>query len=775
MPSSPRKPIPSQWLPLRSGPNLTTAQRAKERGHKKGSINGSPIEAKALRGMRSLADIAGTHGAEGASFPTKTAHAAVDSDLTSAKSPVKGQRASSKPAWNSPTSSPRRESPQQQPHLIIVTSPIKKTFLSADAKSYGHRRGTSVDTSAGDTVYHSAQSSPVRSTASSPESTVAVFDENHIPDLQLSADSGDEQAIKRSSLFQMTTKAATVANSRTQAADEALAPHASPTSSHWGPPSGSSVSRIPRVAKTNAASAHSPTRSSTLKGTQSANLLTSPKARLQSQAQNPHMLQPSTPSTASIRHVRTVNSSGAAPILSLHSVPDHVVTETEIDSISAHNIQTARDHGASKPGTGNLGVVERSADISKGEEHGSQGTRISTVKSTSEGDPGWVDPAMIYSKKAGASGMALESLTISPIKGSMAHDYDTGISSHNNGRGDVATAASSRGHSTIHTPMPARGRSEQPGPNTRRQDESEHSLQSSVSSDLRATATEFVPHPHSKNEDNIEASSLTQNDPTTDLLGPMKYELDMYGIPWYYYMYQVQFAYDQGFQKGRSKPSKKTRQKKHRSPISSPMDTLQQPHTNGAVANFVPRQDQHAISEMPPPASTLPLAEQRAQSQRTASVEAVRSTSWQQNDQSSPADRPFSPFAAQRDLIDRQVASRNYTVTDRLPTGIDLTMIRNVGLPQTDYPITTPYHNQLYNYPRRHNRGDNGLYSYRGRGAAGVRMQDTVPFPNPVPPQGRPTNAVVGSEACGTIDVVYAAERIGGDACHDCEPDHPLE
>jgi hypothetical protein len=67
-------------------------------------------------------------------------------------------------------------------------------------------------------------------------------------------------------------------------------------------------------------------------------------------------------------------------------------------------------------------------------------------------------------------------------------------------------------------------------------------------------------------------------------------------------------------------------------------------------------------------------------------------------------------------------------------------------------------------------------------------MHDTVPFPHPIAPQGRPmggydgnaTNVpeyrqAVGSEACGVVELVTAAERVGGEACNKCEPDHPME
>jgi hypothetical protein len=775
--SSPRKPIPSQWLPASSGPNLATAQRAKERVHKKGSLSGSPVEAKALRGTRSLVDMGGAHGAAGALFLTKTAHSAIESDLTSGKSPTKGQRASSKPAWNSPTSPPR-EHVQQQPNLIIKTSPIKKAYLSAESVSLGHRRGTSVATSAGDSVYHSAESSPVRSSVESMslEPSPDFFTNKHPPsDLEMDADRGNEQGNQRSSFAKTISKAATVSRgrpslkldipltkSRSDATEEVLASHVSPMSSPWSPQSASSVSRIPRLATTNATSARSPTLNLTLKRAQSVKSLSSPNTRLQLQVHDSNNLQPSTPPKSAVRHVRTANSSGTTPILSKHHEPQHIprrdstLAETRDDSLPAHHTQA---------------TVRMAADLSELGSNGSRASSLSTVKATPVvADTVLVDPAIVYSKRSVTSGMALDQpFSIPPIVFMMADHFDTGTLLQNDGHEDGTTAAPSLVHESIEASTPVRGRSGHFIPTARRQEESEHSLQSSLASDLRATAAEFVPHPPpSECQEKTETSPPTQVDPTTDLLGPMKYELDMYGIPWYYYMYQVQFAYDQGYQKGRSKSPKKTRKKQHHTLVTSATDAPRQPRTSEALTSVVPQQEQQSSSSMPPPASTVPLAEQRAQRQRE-DAEA------QQNRGPITSERPFSPFAAQKELIDRQYAFSGFTVTDRLPPGIDLTTIRNVTLHRNDLPNIMSNRDQNGNDSRRQNRSNNGLYNYRGRGTAGVRMQDTVPFPNPMPPQGRPANSVVGSEACGTIDIVYAAERVGGMACHDCEPDHLLD
>jgi hypothetical protein len=336
---------------------------------------------------------------------------------------------------------------------------------------------------------------------------------------------------------------------------------------------------------------------------------------------------------------------------------------------------------------------------------------------------------------------------------------------------------------SVQNAVPVRGRAEQYVPTTRRQAESEHSLQSSLASDLRATAAEFTPYFATPSAGPGDVN-VTQLDPSTDLLGPMKYELDMYGIPWFYYMYQVKFAFDQGFQKGRSRSPKKTRQKKQYSTVSPTADACPQ-KGHGTTAAFESREEQQHISAMLPPTSTVLLAEQRAQKEHDCVVETNGTSS---NDMISAEQRPFSPFAAQKEIIDRHFPYRNATVTDRPVPGIDLTTIRNVGLPhgsrsmpyqngyRSGYQNKMPTRENNYSNTRHnHHRGNNGLYTYRGRGMAGLRMADTVPFPTPVAPQGRPANSNMTGESCGLVDIIYAAERIGGEACHDCEPDHPLD
>jgi hypothetical protein len=259
-------------------------------------------------------------------------------------------------------------------------------------------------------------------------------------------------------------------------------------------------------------------------------------------------------------------------------------------------------------------------------------------------------------------------------------------------------------------------------------------------------------------------------------------------------MYQVNFAYMQGLHHGRAKSPRKFRQKKNRSSVSSPVE-VQLPRQNAAVpiqqpAGFEPRRPS---TTMPPPASTVPLAEQRAQKQRENSIPGLAAQ--MSNIGLGNTGRPTSPFATQKDIIDRnggQVSSNDTAniLHDRATNG-DLTTLRNVPVaPRNMLSTNNAYHSTMlnrgngdgnYNRRNRNSDNDNGLYNYRyaGRGNVGIPITDTMPFPPPIPPRGRQMSVQnlwgykvpVGSEACGRIDIEQAMERAGGDPCNACASD----
>lgn len=805
-PPSPRKPIPAQWLPERSAPNLATAQRAKERGHKKGSMSGSPVEGKMLRGTRSSVEMNKAYGSDGASFLTKDALTTVDSNMaspTSARSPTKQSRTTLKPAWHSPGATPLHESPRQHSSLS-PRSPTKR--LSLQNVSLGRRGPSSIATSTGESIFHSAEGSvfhsaevsPVRSTADSELSfRTAEFlhpEDAQIPDLQLNADIEDEQVGQNSGTISITDDAATnrmtglpkpklavdtsvsaqlIRASDTLSPSDLSATSASTASnSSWSATSANSSSRIPRAAAASLSSARGPTRSSTLKRTQSHKSLTSPKVTSpRNDSTVPHQtLQPSTPATASMRQVRTVNSSGRTPILTRRPTIQRIISssvfpaDSPTDTLPAHDTQTTLAQVTSS--LNRLNIDQQQQLVSQcGDDTPMQSSRASsmcTVKATpNTADPAMEDATIVYCKKSGATGTILDRPIYNPpLIAMMAHNFDVGTI------GVEEIPYPSKVPSSDFSVNGSGGATSAGHPRA----ESEHSLRSSQSSDLRATATEFVPK--TVTPETSEITAKPPLDPTADLLGDQKFELDQHGIPWFWYMYQVQFAYEQGFNNGRTRSPKKHRgnnNKKHRTTTTSPTDG---------------QSSQHCVTEMLPPASTVSLAEQRAQQERANASDEVASPT-----DTSTADRQFSPFSAQKDAIARSIGIN----APRSPY-VDLTTIRNVPSYTGHYGYNNiPNRGAHYNNNNRrnHHHSDNGLYNYAGRGFVGVPMHNTVPFPNPTPPQGRPTGGengnprsmapvpdyrnAVGSEACGVVDIVNAGERIGGEACNKCEPDHPLE
>jgi hypothetical protein len=436
-PRSPRKPIPSQWHPVNNGPKLATAQRAKERGHKPGSVGGSPVEVKALRGTRSLVDISRAHGAEGQFFLTKNALAAVENDLTSPpaiRSPTKRQCASLKPAWNSPATSPLRESSRQQSAFTLRTSPTK-ALPNAEATSHNHRRGSSVATSDGDSVYHSAETSPVRSTTEmtpSFKSDPEVLDDDpfQFHGSRLNANNKNEQALRQSNHMAALTKAAMMAKGKPikprlkveipplepqpYASNKFTASPASATSSVGAsstllsPASIGSMSRIPRVAATNGTAT-----AATSKRAQMAKMSQKTKER-QTEEHEPYgLLQSRTNPATCISYVRTVDSSVTTPELSKYRLSDPAPLH-DGSTDTGGNVAVAQPTPAKAiriaSGTTNLGVYsERSVANAQKQEGSSRTLSISTVKAPSPvPDPVILDSAIIYCKKRGVSGTTLE-------------------------------------------------------------------------------------------------------------------------------------------------------------------------------------------------------------------------------------------------------------------------------------------------------------------------------------------------------------------------------
>lgn len=822
---SPRKTLPAPWLPRGTGPTLATAQRARERSHKRGSQSGSPIEVKTIRGTRSSIDLSRLHGVENTTFLTKEALAAVENNVASpatARNSAKLHQLPSKPAWHSPATSPLRSSPGQNSAFTIRMPPSRPSFVNAKSTTTNHSKTpSSIATSTGEYSFHIAEGSPVRSLAGTEisfQSAAEVLDKTGIPHLDLNANGYIAQptedfdrsnllrrkAVTESRSSQKKPKLALdipASNLRWDAGPKSAASIALATSSRTvdmsprTPESPHSSSRIPRIVGTcKTGKIYNATRSSTLMRAQSGRALGLRVKSPQDQVIEPSQVPlPSTPAVASPRHVRTVNSSGTTPTLSRSSVvaedpisggPSQDLTN---NGRPTHSVPTMVDQIASRLAKKDMSSPLEHPALSDGSIRGqmSRATSIATVKGfSSSHDPVSIDSAIIYSrKKSDDFGTNLDCPvnTFSHVF-MMAHNLNIGNLHQHDTQIEVASAVPDNATSV-------RGRSEWIVPNERRQEESEHSLQSSLGSDLRATAAEFVPHAPLVPSDNTSEENIRATLFPTDIEG-----VDKNGIPWFCYMDPISFAYNQGFYYGRSKSPRKFKPKKQRVIASSLVNNSQSPsltnHPSSRLQpNNIPVSDlarrQTSSELMPPP----PRPENRHQK-----------SGKQENDKPGPGIHTpeiFSstgvsvdPFASQLDDVARQLPVRNNANRVR-PHGsnIDLTIVRNVSHTYDQHSMHTPiYRTMAVRGGRHHYRSaGNGLYS--GRGYAGVPMNATIPFPAPVPPQGRPlqhqqilhdsgsnvpelSGHTIGNEACGMMDIAIAAEYGGGQACNTCEPDH---
>ncbi|CAE7031918.1 hypothetical protein P3342_006720 [Pyrenophora teres f. teres] len=825
---SPRKAIPSHWFPKSTGPNLATAQRAKERTHKKSAEGSSPGEASTIRGTHSSFDLIRGYGKEGATYLTKEALATVDSTITSSSAPfgtsiVPGSP--SKKAWNSPTRSPVRSSTSQQPKLSFKMSPAKLANLNTES-SPGHSRATSsISTSTGNTAFYTAQGSPVRSPTGTEQSFHTALEYPEEPDvsgLGSNADSDDHQVshdfISSPSAIKETGEDTTSPIKLKRAHDPS--PKSGPSPLH--PVSCQQASRIPRIGATSKIAI--PTRNSTLKRAESvASLKYKLKMMQIMHAEADEASSPQNSMAASPGHSRTIESSNIAYIAGkdreegrelLHNEKSdsHLVSTTipeqphvATQHIDTPKIEPARDQLGQHAITSEIPRLDELPHITaplvrQASTYSSRTASTSTVCATSRVvDPVPTDSAIIYSRKK--TDILGTTLTLPnkmpPIIVMMAHSPNIGNLSPVTDEENAASAKPEQIHGHNAGTSPARGRSERYVPGSRKQRDSDRSTHSSMGSDLRATAAEFVPQP---------ASSVVPKEPftapefvprpssTTATVGPStatvagtQYHdipglpdmtvLDRNGIPFLWYMYGVQFAYEQGFRNGRPKSPKKIKPKKQRSTLSSPSDATN-PVSNSisvtASSSVTPiateRKRRLTSAElMPPPPVPVHRRQEDDNSENSH-------PSLQKQDAKAEEVEMSQSFSNQFDTIDRTVLVNRTNI--------------NASRPLKPFLPSGPRSMQLPTYhtvPRRGNRyrhPGNGLYGGRGN-AAGIPIDATAPFPTPVAPQGRVSQAqveggistdysgyTIGREACGMIQIDEAMEKVGGLTCHACDPGH---
>ncbi|KAF3039697.1 hypothetical protein E8E12_002798 [Didymella heteroderae] len=493
-------------------------------------------------------------------------------------------------------------------------------------------------------------------------------------------------------------------------------------------------------------SARAPTLSSTLKQTKSLQTLQSPKA-----TNGKRELKAATTSkpigTKSSRHVRTVDGTGSTPILSSCESRDYSALASVGGIATTDTGRTTRARGidllASYLQDTALEATGPPEDISlptsaTASRAASRATSSSTVKAAQSTD----------------NLARTQSVVASSLKA-------------RNSSGNVRSNDAENEHDDSTTAPPTRGRSAQYQPATRRTTVSEVSMQSSSTSDLRATATEFVPA--------LKDTSNNVADIQPPPILPDLCSLDGYGIPWFYHMYPVQWIFPPISNKNRSKFPKKLRPKKQQSAIDpSAVEPKHRPDTH----DFTRTESTTGTSVTDGTTSALSgLRNDNTTPQRqtpdVASDDIPETATL-------PYSKPFAgPFSSQLDMIAHQAALQPKTNVVQ-PLRVDLTTISNVSTQYGYLRDPVQSYNTLLSRRRNTRNIGNGLYG--GRGNVGMPLYATAPFPMPVPPMGKPIEQTggshtsvrytIGSQGCGTMEIEKAAEYGGIRACNTCGPDH---
>ncbi|KAI4646955.1 hypothetical protein J4E93_005179 [Alternaria ventricosa] len=491
---------------------------------------------------------------------------------------------------------------------------------------------------------------------------------------------------------------------------------------------------------------------------------------------------PATPAPAPLRHVRTVDSTGSTPIISRTS-GSHKRDGMADVAFEDDRKQSTRGKSPAIPAdNASPDQPDDAPDCDASYEH------AQTFKVDQEAAHNAVQPKNVPwgVPTSLAHGTTLtRPISVPTIVVMMAHNLDIGNLNLNTQQHEAVSDSTNR-VDDVGNASSFRGRSERYVPSDRNQADSGRSSQSSMGSDLRATATEFVPQPPTTTspiDATTENTPLSQSLDIADL--PDATVLDRNGVPFLWYMYGVQFAYEQGYRNGRPKSPKKYKPNKNpRKSISSPADGA--PYASKAVPINTPgpatplsaaaKQRMTSAELMPPP--PLPT---RPRQEETHQENYHPSSSRMMSPPQMLEPVPNQPFAHQFSLIE-QTANSN-RANSNAPRHFGVNPQPWVGFPSGPRNAHPPTYYTVPRHGHRNNRG-NGLYGGRGN-AAGVPIDATAPFPNPTAPQGRPdqrqtyepaavaySDYTIGKESCGLVNITVATERAGGEPCNACAPDH---
>jgi hypothetical protein len=329
---------------------------------------------------------------------------------------------------------------------------------------------------------------------------------------------------------------------------------------------------------------------------------------------------------------------------------------------------------------------------------------------------------------------------------------------------------------------PVRGRQPEYVPRNRQQTQSEISSQSSRPFALRPTAAIFVPRQ--------QAETITQApDVPADVPqfypAPMEfspYAVGASGLPMYYHMYTVPLGPGGGYdfkshwkqtspKKRRNKKTFAPRGRKIRSDETSSSPTKSE-QFGGSSRVDEPRREE---GERGTP-SSRPVSV--AESQRTNTEQLRQSVG------SLTGNTSYEPFASQLDVITRQAAEQKDEpkTMGRGSRRIDWANVRNVHY-HTQQQMTSQGYGPYEHWAQQSSHPGPSNHSRRRHwhASAGVPLESTAPFPDPVAPTGpsRSESSISSSKeyvgyvapqetSCGEFKIETAAEW-GGRACNTCD------
>lgn len=516
--TSPHAPLPARCLPSSTSPVPATAQADKSYGKSQVPSGGMPTDCGTLRSTQRSLD-AGKSSVAKATFLTKEALDAVDANMTSPilrRSPSKMHQPHTKQPLSSSTVSPKMQSSQHSAASPTKPSPPPRTAPPGSHIHAKHRRAPSSVVSTGATTFYTAHGSPVRSIAYS-QSNCSSAEDFHDPvqsdwaDDFADIDGKQIEESYSSKLRTNTTGSPVKARARPSkpelsinipTRDSALSADQTPVSAFTSATSSSGgasprpdhldvsstsliamqSSRIPRISSTKISTARAPTLSSTLKQTKSAQTLRSPKAS--TGAANPARTPDSKPSsTKSPRHVRTLDSAGSTPVM--------------LDRRTRNNLSKS----ASVTGFATT-KAERTLQASEGGLHGrwwhfvtfeeSLSTDLCSVaRGPSRATSASTITAAKNNSRPPTTGMFFHtSIGLRTCKDCLLRSSGIVHSSDADDECDASTASTSSSAKDTPNSLPPRGPNI---PHLRLATASSLSAHTPSTSDLRATAEEFVP------------------------------------------------------------------------------------------------------------------------------------------------------------------------------------------------------------------------------------------------------------------------------------------